>query len=427
MSRDPSHRDMLGRPEVVTVEEALRIFYESFRVPALESEELPVMEVLGRVTWEDVISGADLPGFARSSMDGYAVIASDTYGATESLPAYLKVAGEVPMGEEAETPARRGHAIRISTGGMLPPGADAVVILEDTQPFGPREIEVTRPVALGENVVRAGDDIKEGETVLATGHRLRPQDLGALAGIGVTRLRVFRKPRVAIINTGNEIIDAAAEPKPGQIRDVNSYNLSGLVRQSGGEPALLGIYRDEYEPIRDAVEKGLKAADVVALTGGSSVGAGDLAARVIDELGGPGVLVHGVAVKPGKPVIIGICNGKPVFGLPGHPVAVSVSFDIFMKPLLKRLSGEVDPLAAVGVPPVRVVRARMARNYSSSQGREDHIRVALEMRDGELWAKPVLGKSGLISTLVKAHGTVVVGLGRIGLEKGEWVEVSLFE
>jgi molybdopterin molybdotransferase len=421
-----SRRDMLGRAEVVTALEATRIFYENFRMPALMSEELPVMEALGRVTAQDITSGSDLPEFKRSSMDGYAAIPQDTYGATESMPAYLKVVGEVLMGDEAKTPLRNGQVMNISTGGMLPPGADCVVMLEDTQALGPGEIELTRPAAPGENVVQAGDDIKEGETVLAKGHRLRPQDLGALAGIGLIAVRVFTRPRVAIINTGNEIIDAAANPSPGQVRDVNSYNLSGLVMESGGEPVRLGIFRDEHAEIKRAVENGLSCADVVAITGGSSVGAGDLAAKVIDELGRPGVLVHGVALKPGKPVIIGIVAGKPVFGLPGHPVAVSVCFELFMRPLIKRLSGEVDPLSALGITRVRTARARMTRNYSSAQGREEHIRVALELKDGELWARPVLGKSGLISTLVKAHGTVVVPLNKLGLEKGEQVDVSLF-
>jgi molybdopterin molybdotransferase len=419
-------KDMLGRTEVVTVEEASRTFYESLRVPPPGVEELPLMEALGRVIARDISSDADLPGFKRSSMDGYAAIAQDTYGATESLPAYLKVAGEVIMGEEPKTPLGKGQVMRISTGGMLPPGADAVVMLEDTQPLSPDEIELTRPAAPGENVIQADDDIKEGETVLPGGHRLRPQDLGALAGVGLTSVRVFKRPRVAIINTGNEIIDAADNPRPGQVRDVNSYNLAGLVLQSGGEPVRLGIIRDDYAAIMEAVKEGLAEADIVALTGGSSVGAGDFSARVIDELGRPGVLVHGVAVKPGKPVIIGIVDDKPVFGLPGHPVAVSVCFELFMRPLIGRLSGETDPLLAMGIPRFRVVGARMARNYSSAQGREEHVRVALETRDGELWARPVLGKSGLISTLVKAHGTVVVPLNRLGLEKGESVAVTLF-
>ena len=421
-------KDMLGRPGVTTVEDARRVFLESFAMPQLAIERVGLDEALGRVLASDVVSQTALPDFARSSMDGYAVMARDTYGATESLPAYLKVSGEVLMGEMPAIPLQKGSVVRISTGGMLPPGADAVVMLENTQRLSSGEVEVSKPAAPGENVVQIGDDVKKGERILGTGHRLRPQDIGALAGIGVTEVDVCKRPTVAIINTGNEIVGADSVPLPGQVRDVNSYNLAGLVIQAGGIPVKKGIYRDEYASIRKAVEEAVSASDVVAITGGSSVGTGDLTAKVINDLGPPGVLVHGVSVRPGKPVIIGIAAGKPVFGLPGHPVAVTVSFELFLMPLIKMLSGEIDKLGIAGIPQARVITARMSRNYSSAQGREDHLRVALERReDGELWAVPVLGKSGLISTLVKADGTVVVPLAKTGLEKGEKVEVRLFE
>ncbi|HEX9860827.1 MAG TPA: molybdopterin molybdotransferase MoeA, partial [Nitrospirota bacterium] len=340
-----------------------------------------------------------------------------------------KLAGEVKMGEEAVTPIEKGEAFAISTGGMLPPGSDAVVMLEHTSMAG-GEVEVSTPAAPGENVVQAGDDVREGEPLLDMGHKLRPQDLGALAGVGVVEVDVFRRPRVAIINTGNEVVEASEATKPGQVRDVNSYNLAGLVLQAGGVPIRMGIFPDEYGAIKDAVERGLSEADVVAITGGSSVGTRDLTAGVIEELGrdeGMGVLVHGVSVKPGKPVIIGIAKGKPVFGLPGHPVAVSVTFGLFVAPVMKKLAGEVDPLGIAGIPPLRVVKARVARNYYSGQGREDHLRVSLELIDGELWARPVLGKSGLITTLVRAHGTVVVPMAKLGLSRGEVVDVELFD
>ena len=418
---------MLGRPEVVTVGEAIRALEERYAPGRLEKTRLPLTDALSRVLAEDITSKDPLPQFARSSMDGYAVRAMDTYGAGEALPALLKVIGEVAMGEDAKRPVGKGEAERIPTGGMLPPGADAVVMLEHTQTVGEGEVEVSRAVSPGENVVQAGEDVRAGDVLLSAGHRLRPQDVGALAGIGVISVEVFRRPVVAIINTGNEIIEAEREPLPGQVRDINSYNLAGLVAQAGGEPVRMGIYRDEYASIRAAVEEGIRRADVVAITGGSSVGTGDLTARVINDIGKPGVIVHGVSVRPGKPVIIGIVSGKPVFGLPGHPVAVTVSFELFLGPLIKRVSGEIDPLGIAGIPPVRVVKARMMRNYSSSPGREDHLRVALERREGEIWARPIFGKSGLITTLVRAHGTVVIPLAKLGLEKGEWVDVRLFD
>jgi len=420
-------KDMLGRVGLVTVEEARKAFDAAFTMPALSTEKVCVTTSLRRVLAADVNALSPLPAFARSSMDGYAAAAAGTFGATDSMPAYLSVAGEVAMGEEAITPLAKGQAVRISTGGMLPPGADAVVMLEHTQMLDKETVEVMKPVAPGDNVVQAGDDVQAGDTLLAKGHRIRPQDMGALAGIGVTKVEVYTRPRVAIINTGNEIVEASAEPEPGQVRDINSYNLAGLVEQAGGEPVTLGIFRDEYDAISSAVEKGLGDSDIVAITGGSSVGTRDLTAKVISDIGGPGVLVHGVSVRPGKPVIIGLAGGKPVFGLPGHPVAVTVSFELFIGPLIKRLSGEVDPLGIAGIPPMRVVRARMTRNYSSAQGREDHLRVSLELVEGELWARPILGKSGLITTLVRAHGTVVIQLSKLGLEKGEWVDVRLFD
>lgn len=418
---------MLGRPEVVTVEEAIKTLEARYAPGRLEKTTLALTDALSRVLAEDIISKDPLPQFARSSMDGYAVRAVDTYGAGEALPALLKVTGEVAMGEEAGRPVGKGEAERIPTGGMLPPGADAVEMFEHTQAVGEVEVEVSKAVSPGENVVQVGEDVRAGEVLLTAGHRLRPQDIGALAGIGVTAVEAFRRPVVAIINTGNEIIEAEREPLPGQVRDVNSYNLAGLVSQAGGESLRMGIFRDEYDSIRAAVEEGMRRADIVALTGGSSVGTGDLTARVINDIGKPGIIVHGVSVRPGKPVIIGIVGGKPVFGLPGHPVAVTVSFELFLGPLIKRVSGEIDPLGIAGVPPVRVVKARMTRNYSSSPGREDHLRVALERRDGEIWARPILGKSGLITTLVRAHGTVIIPLAKLGLEKGEWVEVRLFD
>ena len=261
---------MLGRGGVVTVEEARRVFYGSFNMPVLQSERLSLMDALGRILAADIVSDTPLPEFARSSMDGYAVSARDTYGATESLPALLKVAGEVLMGEQPDVDVRLGQAVRISTGGMLPPGADAVVMLEDTQALRDGEIEVTRPVSPSENVILAGEDVKPGETLLTQGHKLRPQDIGALAGIGVKSVEVYRRPVVAIINTGNEIVPAEKTPAPGQVRDINSYNLAGLVLQAGGIPERRGIFRDEYAAIREAVEGAIPSADIVALTGGSA-------------------------------------------------------------------------------------------------------------------------------------------------------------
>jgi molybdopterin molybdotransferase len=334
------------------------------------------------------------------------------------------------MGAMPARPLGKGEAMRIATGGALPPAADAVMMFEHVQSVDDVTIEVVRPVAPQENVSFTGEDVRAGEVVLRRGHTLRPQDLAVLASMGVTRVPVFERPRVAIISTGNELVPADAQPGPGQIRDSNSYNLEGLIALAGGTAKRMGIVRDDPDRLRAALEAAVKDCRIVLFTGGSSVGTADYTARVINDLGSPGVLVHGVAIKPGKPLIAGVVAGPkgpvPVFGLPGHPVAVANCFDLFVKPLLARFTGAVRDPALAGIAPERTVRARLARSISSAPGREDHVRVTLEQREDGLWVRPLFGGSGLISSLVKALGTVVVPVSVIGIETGEEVEVRLF-
>jgi len=425
-------KDMLGRSGVITKEEALRILTEEVPAPVLLTEEISISTALHRIVAEEILSPSDLPEFNRSTMDGFAVRSADTFGASESIPACLTITGDIPMGTLPQRPLAKGETMKIATGGALPPGADAVVMLEQTQPVDEKSIEVVKPVAPLENVIQAGDDIKKGEPILGRGHRIRPQDMAALAGVGKTRISVFAKPKVAIISTGNEIVPADTVPPPGRIRDTNSYNLEGLILQQGGIPVKKGIIPDVYDRLHETLEAATADCDLVLMTGGSSVGTADLTAKVVNAFGPPGVLVHGVSIKPGKPLIIGLVRAKdkaspiPLFGLPGHPAAVSICFELFVKPVLLRLTGEVPPPALDGIPLNRVVKARLARSIASSPGREDHIRVMLEKRDDGLWARPVFGASGLISTLVKAVGTVVVPVNKIGIEAGEEVEVRLF-
>jgi molybdopterin molybdotransferase len=326
----------------------------------------------------------------------------------------------------------KGETMKIATGGALPPGADAVVMFEQTQTVDERTIEVVKAVAPEENVSKTGEDMKAGEAVLARFHVIRPQDMAALAGMGMTRIKVLAKPRVAIISTGNEIVPADSEPGPGKIRDSNSYQLEGMIAQGGGIAVKKGILPDDYDRLRQSLEEAAADCDIVLFTGGSSVGTADFTARVINDLGLPGVLVHGISIKPGKPLIIGLVKGKaggpavPVFGLPGHQAAVAICYDVFVRPVLARFTGAVPDPALAGIPEQRTVRAKLARSISSSPGREDHVRVTLERRDDGLWARPVFGASGLVSTLVKALGTVVVPVNSIGIEAGEEVDVRLF-
>jgi molybdopterin molybdotransferase len=416
-------RDMLGREELITPEEALELLFKY--IPSKKPDEININieDSYGMIISKDIISPEDLPAFNRSTVDGFAVNSTDTFGATESLPSYLSIKAEILMGEEPEFKLKKGEVAKIATGGMLPEGTDSVVMFEHTQQVDDKMIEVVKPVAPGENVIKAGEDAKKDECVLKSGHRLRPQDLGALAGLGVTDVRVYKKPRVSIISTGDEIVPADKPITPGQVRDINSYNLAGLILNAGGIPVKRGIFSDKYDIIRDVVEKSLKNSDMVLISGGSSVGTKDMTARVINDLGKPGVLFHGVSLKPGKPLIGGIVTNIPVFGLPGHPAAINVCFEIFVKPVLEKLSGLNE---ARFDKEKRTVMARIARNISSSPGREEHIGVALEERNGEIWAVPILGKSGLITTLIKANGTAVIPLRKLGVQEGEIVEVRLF-
>jgi molybdopterin molybdotransferase len=425
-------KDMLGRSGVVSREEALKVLDGRLVLPSIPSEDISVSAALGRVLARDILSPSDQPEFDRSTMDGYAVRSYDTFGAAESRPALLSVTGDIPMGIMPGQAIAKGECMKIATGGALPKGADAVVMFEQTQRIDGATIEVVKAVAPEENVSKTGEDMKKGESVFGSGHVIRPQDMAALAGMGITRVSVFAKPRVAIVSTGNEIVPADTVPEPGQIRDSNSYQLEGFIELVGGVAVKKGILPDDYHALRAKLEEAAADCHIVLFTGGSSVGTADFTARVINDLGPPGVLVHGVSLKPGKPLIIGLVNGKtsgpavPVFGLPGHQAAVAICFEQFVRPVLTRFTGAVPDPALGGISPYRTVKAKLSRSIASSPGREDHVRVTLEKREDGLWARPVFGASGLISTLVKAVGTVVVPVNTIGIEAGEDVEVRLF-
>lgn len=414
---------MLGREKVMAVERALALLLEKLPHSSPCEIKIKIEEALGMICSRDIFSSEDLPAFPRSTVDGYAVISHDTFGATEGMPAYLNLADEIFMGGKADFQLSQGYASKIPTGGMLPQRADAVVMFEYVQALEDKMIEVLRPVAPGENVIQAGEDVRIGDTVIARGQKLRPQDIGACAGIGVTTIRAYKRPSVSIISTGDEIQPAESSPGIGKVRDINSYVLAGMVSERGCIPVKKGIIRDDYDTIRSVIEGSLADSDAILISGGTSVGTKDMISQIINDIGNPGVIFHGVSLKPGKPMIGGIMNGKPVFGLPGHPAAVTVCFDIFIRPVLEILSGRTR---SITYNHAKSVRAKLSKNISSSQGREEHIRVMLEERGDGLWAVPVLGKSGLITTLVKADGTIIVPLHSNGLEMGESVDVRLF-
>lgn len=404
---------------VLPPEEARTLLFEKLPA-AVASESVATSAALDRTLTEKPLAPHPLPAFPRSTMDGYAVRAEDTFGASEMLPAYLDVIGEVPMGRGCDLTVGSGQAAVVYTGGMLPAGADAVVMVERTQKMGETGIEVLRAVAAGENVVTVGEDVKEGEALLEAGHTLRPQDLGGLMALGITTVQVARRPRVAIISTGDEVVPPECNPGPGQIRDINTYTIAGLVERAGGIAVPCGVVGDDFETLLAAAHAALEDADLLVLSAGSSVSTRDMSAEVLNRLGTPGVLVHGVAVKPGKPTILGVCNGKAVLGLPGNPVSAMVVAGLFLVPLIERMQGRSHPTA------LRRVTARLTHNVASVPGREDYVQVKLVHRDGELWAEPVFGKSNLIYTLVKSDGLLKIPLNTSGLYQGEHVVVELF-
>ena len=465
--------------DVHTPPDAWRTFSAAFR-PTVRAERIAVIDALGRVLAADLIAPHDLPSFPRSTVDGYAVAAQDTHGASDSLPAYLEVVGEVPMGHAAAVALDEGHCAIVHTGGMIPADADAVVMVEHTQRIGgdegkmgkegnernlqgaggdqftnlpiyqsttfrPYTIEVYRPVAAGQNVIQVGEDVRQGEAVLPAGHVVRPQDIGGLLALGIVAIDVAVRPRVAILSQGDEVVPPEQEPGPGQVRDINSHTLAALARQAGAEAITYPIVPDRLEALQAAAAQALAEADMLVMSAGSSVSVRDMTAQVIAGLGRPGILVHGVSVKPGKPTILAVCAGKPVFGLPGNPVSAMVIFEMFVTPTIRCLSGAAEPRK-------NLVPARLARNLASVTGRADIVQVRLELRpvsaapapagrvpsgwfpigaapyrdpDAELWAVPVLGKSNLIYTLIRSEGIVRIPLDSNGIAQGEWVMVEM--
>jgi molybdopterin molybdotransferase len=376
---------------------------------------------VGRVTAEDIFASHPLPAFTRSTVDGFAVQARDTFGANDSLPGYLQVIGEVPMGSKSELVVSPGQCALIHTGGMLPEGADAVLMLEYTQPVRKGEIEIQKSVANGENIIRVGEDVSENQIVVLRGTRIRPAEIGGLMALGITTLKVSAKVKVGLISTGDEVVPPNKSPKPGQVRDVNSYTLASLIIQTGGDPIFYGIVPDRFELMRDIAAKALEECDAVVITAGSSASTRDMTAEIISAIGEPGVLVHGINTRPGKPTILGVCRGKAVIGLPGNPVSALVNGYLFVVPLIGKLLGLNFML------PKPSVRARLTVNLPSQAGREDWQPVRVTQSANAWQAEPIFGKSNLIFTLASANGLIKIHPDANGISAGEVVEVFLME
>ncbi|MCY3831705.1 MAG: molybdopterin-binding protein [Chloroflexi bacterium] len=405
--------------QVVPVADALALLDAHWQ-PQPQPETIASADALNRVLAADLHSPERAPAFRKSAVDGYAMKAADTFGASQSLPAFLQVRGELKMGEAPQDDIDAGEALLIHTGGMLPTSADAVVMVELTQAVGADEVEVMRAVAPGENVIQAGEDVAEGDLILPRGHRLRPQDIGGLLAVGVTELALLPAPRIGILSCGDELAPPGAALSPGRVRDINAYTLSALAGECGALPVRLGIAADSMDDYRRRAEAGFAACDILLLSAGSSVSARDYTRDVINGLGAPGVLQHGLATKPGKPTILAVCDNKPVIGLPGNPVSALLVARQLLPVLIARFLRQTPQLPAT-------VRARLSQRVASVSGREDWLPVRLiESADGTPIAEPIFGKSNLIFTLVKADGLLPVPLNTGGFDAGSIVAVQPF-
>jgi molybdopterin molybdotransferase len=399
--------------------EALKVWLSHLPLHRPVPELVDLVSAAGRVTASAIVSPEPMPAFPRSTVDGFAVKAKDTYGASHTLPAYLKIEGEIVMGQRPAFTLGEGSAAIIYTGGMVPEGADAVVMLEQTQLARPDEIEVLRPVAPGENVLQTGEDVAAGQEVIPEGVRLRPAEIGGLAAIGIIQVSVARRPKVGIISSGDEVIPPQEMPAQGQVRDVNTYALSAVIERAGGLPVPFGIVPDRYEALEMMLSQALQECDCVVITAGSSASTRDLTAQAVQSQGEPGVLVHGVNVRPGKPTILAVCRGKPVIGLPGNPVSALVIAKLFLIPVIDYLTGARPDLWKPFIP------ARLTVNLPSQAGRDDWVPVRLIASGEEMLVEPIFFKSNLIFNLVQADGLIHIPSDVTGLETGETVQVTL--
>jgi molybdenum cofactor synthesis domain-containing protein len=405
--------------QLVTFDEAKRVIAEKLRLEPLGEEELPLLNAHHRVLSENVVSELDIPPFNRSTVDGFAVKAKDTFGAEEKQPAKLTAKGAVSAGESPRISIGKGEAAEIVTGAPIPEGADAVVMVEDTDRKGTR-LRVYRAVTKDENVMKKGADIETGETILKKGQILGASEIGVLAALGLTKTKVYKVPTVAVLSTGGEIAEPGKKLPAGKIYDINAFSLSTAVRGSGGKPINLGIFPDDKNKLRRALKKALASADIVITSGGVSVGPKDLAPQIVASLGAPGLLVSGIAVKPGKPTTIALIGKKPVFSLPGHPTSALLMFHLLVNPVIQLMSGRTAT-------ETRKIKALAANRLFAAKGRRTFVMVKLKRdRSNNLIADPVAtGASGAISTLSKADGFIEIPENQQFIDAKEEVKVNL--
>lgn len=402
---------------VVSIKEAGHKILDNFKGYEFGLEEVSILEATDRILAVDIVSDINVPEFNRSTVDGYAIQSKDSHGASESVPSLLNIIGEVKIGEVPHKAIRSGEAMYIPTGAMVPEGADGVVMIEHTEKLDDHSLMVYKPISFNENIIQKGDDIKKGEVALKRGRRINPEVVGVLAALGISKVKVYKKPRFYIISTGDEIIDIDEKLELGKIRDINSYALYSLITKLGGSVVGKSIVKDNYDLLKDEVEKAIALSHIVLISGGSSVGTRDYTAKVINSLGGKGVFVHGISIKPGKPTIVGEGGGKLIFGLPGHPVSSIIVFKAVVEPFVKHKMGIVEYKPKV--------KAIMDFNFHSHPGQETYQMVKLREVDGEIHASPNFGKSGMISLLSNSDGYIIIKPHEEGVYKGEEREVYL--
>lgn len=403
---------------VKSLKDTHNMLIEKFRDCLIQTVDVKIDQALGRVVAKDIYCPEDQPPFSRSTVDGYAVRAEDTFGASMFLPAMVDIVGEVKMGKQVDLIINRSQACSIPTGGMLPVGSDSVVMVEYTEKLDNNTVLIEKPVSPGENVILKGEDVRKGEMLFSKGHVLRPQDIGVLASAGIHEVSVYERFKVAIISTGDEVVDPFKQVTAGKIRDINSYSLSAAVLKDGFCPIPLGIVKDSFDSLRNVLKKALEAADVVLLSGGSSVGIMDMTYKVIGSLDESEIFIHGVAIKPGKPTIIARVGRKAVFGLPGHPVSAFILYHTVVSSFLNLIIGKSDAS--------NMREAYFSENYASAPGRDEFVMVNISEENGRMLACPVHGKSGMIATMSRADGYVHIPASSEGIYKDEKVCVHLF-
>lgn len=402
---------------VVSVEEGRKILMDNFGDFKFNTEIIDIEHSLNRILGEDIYSNIDVPEFNRSTVDGYGIKAEDSHGSNQSIPSIINILGDVKMGQEIQSSIKSGEAFYVPTGGMIPEGATGVIMIENTEKMDENTLLLYKPISHGENIIYKGDDIKKGELALEKGQKISSEVIGVLAALGISEVPVYSKPKFYIISTGDEIISIEEELTIGKVRDINSYTLSALIGSIGGDLVGKSIVKDDYELLLDEVKKAAHIADIVLISGGSSVGTKDYTYKVIDSFHGKGVLLHGLAIRPGKPTILGQANGKIIFGLPGHVVSSIIVFKVLIEYYIRERfkTGEIIPR----------VKAIINHNFPSNPGRETYQMVKLSQKDGIYYATPTFGKSGMISLLSKSQGYIIIGAHEEGINKGEEREVYL--